>query len=376
MTANLLRFLGWPIVAGVIAAIILLWLLPTPNNTNNPAPQSEPFSYADAVSRAAPSVVNIYTRKRIQRANHPLLDDPVLRRLTNSTTPRTRESIGLGSGVILSKDGYIITNLHILTSGNPVVSPEVYVQLHDGRTTTAKIIGKDKVTDLAVLKIDLDSLTPASIGDAMKAQVGDVVLAIGNPHGVGQTVTQGIISASGAKDFGRGYQESIQTDAAINPGNSGGALIDAHGNLLGINSLTHTSRRGINHSYGISFAIPVNTTIKVLEDIRQHGQVIRGFIGEITINDLSKMQLHELGLEIYQSGLRVNDLSDSPASSAGLRMGDIIIGINGQRRTDPAYRSKIMIDLAPQDSITLDIMRGNKELQITIIASVAPALAR
>ena len=376
-TANLLRFLGWPVATGIIGALVILWLLPGPsslsNSSNDTTPLSGPTSYSRAVSNAAPSVVNIYTRKRIQRAEHPLLDDPVLRQLTNAASPRTSEKNSQGSGVILSSDGYIITNLHVLTRHNEIlISLDVYVQLQDGRTTMAEIVGTDKVTDLAVLKIDLDKLTPANIGDAMKARVGDVVLAIGNPLGVGQTVTQGIISASGQKKFGEDqYRETIQTDAAINPGNSGGALINAYGELLGINSFV-LDASGKN-SYGISFAIPMSTVVKVLNDIREYGHVVRGYIGDINISNLRKMQLQELNMGRYQSALLVNELNDGPASSAGLRAGDIIIGINGQRRTDRAYISKTMLDLLPDDAITLDIVRGTRELQITVVASVAPA---
>ena len=382
MNLFLLRFLGWPVAAGTIAALILLWLFPAlstqPGNHHADDTQlHEPASYATAVRRAAPSVVNIYSRKQIRRARHPLLDDPIIQRLTNSATPRTRETIGLGSGVVLSAEGYIITNLHVVSGAN-----QIFVQLQDGRSVEAEVAGSDKLTDLTILRVDIDNLIPIRIGDPMAAQVGDVVLAIGNPQGVGQTVTQGIISATGQRNFGNNrYQDSIQTDAAINPGNSGGALVDVHGRLLGINSgafdnaaANRQNASGINtYTYGISFAIPVNTAIKVLNDIREYGHVVRGFIGEISISELSKMQLQELGFD-YQSGLLVTDLSNGPASSAGLRTGDIIIGIGGQRRTDRAYLSKIMFDLAPQDPLTLDIVRGNRELQITITASVTPAI--
>ena len=375
MASRILQFLGWPVVLGIAAAAAILLF----TNSAKWLPKSEsadwrgPVSYADAVRRAAPSVVNIYSRRQvIQRPRHPILDDPILGQLINARTSRTREAIGLGSGVILSKSGHIITNLHVVRGAD-----EISIQLQDGRTAVATMIGADKETDLAVLKVELDNLIPIETVDSMKAEVGQVVLAIGNPYGVGQTVSQGIISAIGQKEFGNNnsrrpvYRESIQTDAAINTGNSGGALVDAHGRLLGINSATLDRAA----SYGISFAIPTNNALKVLKDIREYGHVRRGYIGisDISAQPLNERQLGLLGFE-YQTGLMVTAVMDGGPASAAFQEGDIIIGINGQRRTDRSYVYQLLFDLAPGETLTFEVVRGGREIMLNITATTAPSI--
>ncbi|MGS2724192.1 S1C family serine protease [Porticoccus sp. GXU_MW_L64] len=376
MTSRILQFIGWPVLIGVAAAAAILLLSNTEQwfGKNGQSAWQGPVSYADAVRRAAPSVVNIYSRRQvIQRARHPILDDPILSRLVNARTPRTREAIGLGSGVIFSRDGHILTNLHVVSGAD-----QINIQLHDGRTSVAEVVGSDKATDLAVLKVDLDELTPIETVNSMEAEVGQVVLAIGNPHGVGQTVTQGIISALGQKQFSSGrhrqYRESIQTDATIHPGNSGGALVDAYGRLLGINNATLNRNGKAASSYGISFAIPSNDALKVLKDIREYGYVRRGYIGDVSVESLNERQMGLLGFE-YQSGLMVTAIGNGgPASSAGLLSGDIIIGINGQRRTDQGYIYQLMFDLAPGETLAFDIVRGGKELTLNIVATTEPSI--
>ncbi|MDM3872397.1 trypsin-like peptidase domain-containing protein [Porticoccus sp. W117] len=379
MASRIFQFIGWPVLAGIAAAAAILLF----TNSNKWLQKNEsdswqgPVSYAEAVRRAAPSVVNIYSRRQVpNRPWNPILDDPVLGQFINARTPRTREAIGLGSGVIFSRDGHILTNLHVVSGAD-----QINIQLQDGRTSVAEVVGIDKATDLAVLKVDLDQLTPIEAVNSMEAEVGQVVLAIGNPHGVGQTVTQGIISALGQKQFGSGryrqYRESIQTDATIHPGNSGGALVDAYGRLLGINNATlnRTDRSGKRtDSYGISFAIPANDALKVLKDIREYGYVRRGYIGDVSVESLNERQMGLLGFE-YQSGLMVTAIGNGgPASSAGLLAGDIIIGINGQRRTDQAYISQLMFDLAPGEVMKFEVVRGGKELALDIVATTEPSI--
>ena len=238
-------------------------------------------SYADAARAALPSVVHIFTSKEVKSQRSPFADDPLFRhffgdRLDNR--PQQRAS-GLGSGVVVSPEGYILTNNHVTTGADQIV-----VALRDGRETLARVVGSDPETDLAVLKIDLKNLPAITIGRSEGLRVGDVALAIGNPFGVGQTVTMGIISATGRNQLGlNSYEDFIQTDAAINPGNSGGALVDANGNLTGINTAIFSKSGG---SQGIGFAIPVKLAMEVMKSIIEHGQVIRGWLG-IEVQPLS-----------------------------------------------------------------------------------------
>jgi len=247
-----LRFSGWPLLAGVLIALLIIqrypqWVgLPSLDVNMQQAPQTTtmqqgPVSYADAVTTAAPSVVNLYTTKVINKPNHPLFEDPQFRRFFGDNSPKQkRMESSLGSGVIMSPEGYLLTNNHV-TSG----ADQIVVALKDGRETLARVIGSDPETDLAVLKIDLKNLPSITVGRSDNIRIGDVALAIGNPFGVGQTVTMGIISATGRNQLGlNNYEDFIQTDAAINPGNSGGALVDANGNLTGINTAIFSKSGG------------------------------------------------------------------------------------------------------------------------------------
>jgi len=373
-------YLGWPTFSGLLLATLLLVAFPqllTKHNggevaTGALSPDNltswlGPASYSDAVTRAAPAVVNIYTTKRINRPRNPLLDDPFFRRFFNSSTLPQRERMqsALGSGVILASDGFILTNNHVVKGAS-----QILVQLADGRSTQARIIGEDPDTDLAVLKIGLTDLTPISIGNSEQAKVGDVVLAIGNPFGVGQTVTQGIISATGRDNLNLNtYDNFLQTDAAINPGNSGGALVDAYGNLLGISNAI-LDKTGF--SVGIGFAIPADTAVKVLEDIVQHGRVIRGWLG-VEARQLNPQAAVQLKLD-PPIGLIITAIyNKGPAHMAGLKPGDIITHID-KRRVGESRRSMNMIAaVEPGKPIVIQVMRDGEILTITAVAGTRPS---
>ena len=302
-----LTFLFWPILSGILVAVILLQLFPSLLSTQHQAIEFKestrplnsstnfgPVSYADAVALASPAVVNIYTQTIVQQEVHPLFDDPFFRNFFDADSIPQQERIqsSLGSGVILSPQGYIVTNNHVITGADSIV-----VALKDGRESIAEVIGTDPETDLAVLKVSMSELPSIAILESDKSRVGDVVLAIGNPFGVGQTVTMGIISATGRHSLGiNTYEDFIQTDAAINPGNSGGALIDAYGNLIGINTAIFSKSGG---SQGIGFAIPSNLTKQVMKDLIKHGRVVRGWLG-IEIQELTPKLAESFGLETMQ----------------------------------------------------------------------------
>ena len=316
----------WPILTGLLLAALLLQLNRAPLALNQgETPQTaDPFisSYADAVQVALPAVVNIYTSRTIPAKNHPLLKDPVFKRFLHNNGIRQREKVerSLGSGVIISADGYVLTNNHVIDEAD-----RIRVLLADGRERLATVIGSDAPTDLAVLKIDLDNLTPAIFADVTAVRIGDIVLAIGNPYGIGQTVTQGIVSATGRHGLQiNTYEKYIQTDAAINTGNSGGALINAYGQLIGINSGLYSKTGGSN---GIGFAIPVDIASYVFENIVEHGEVVRGWLGisaeEITPSIAEAFNLNGL------RGLVLTDIeANGPADKAGLQTGDIITHID------------------------------------------------
>ena len=279
-----LRFFGWPLLAGVLIALLIIqrypqWVgLPSLDVNLQQAPQTNyvqqgPVTYADAVVRAAPAVANLYTTKVVNRNARPLFEDPQFRHFFGNNAPKQkRMESSLGSAVLMSPEGYLLTNNHVVLNADQIV-----VALKDGRETLARVIGSDPETDLAVLKIDLKNLPAITIGRSDTLRIGDIALAIGNPFGVGQTTTMGIISATGRNQLGlNNYEDFIQTDAAINPGNSGGALVDANGNLTGINTAIFTKSGG---SQGIGFAIPINLAMEVMKSIIEHGQVIRGWLG-------------------------------------------------------------------------------------------------
>ncbi len=286
---------------------------------------SGPVSYADAVANAAPAVVNINTAKVVTERRVTLFDDPIFRHFFGDrlrVVPQKRLETSLGSGVIVSRDGYILTNNHVIDGAD-----EIQISLHDGRSGRARLIGSDPDTDLALLQVELDELPAITFGQSTSRQVGDVVLAIGNPFGVGQTVTMGIISATNRSQLGISNQENfIQTDAAINPGNSGGALIDAHGNLIGINTAIF-SKTGASH--GIGFAIPVATAQHVMKQLIEHGVVQRGWIG-VEMQNLTSELADSFGVGTTHGAIIAGIYRDGPAAKAGLAPGDIITHVNGE----------------------------------------------
>ncbi|WP_049723630.1 trypsin-like peptidase domain-containing protein [Gilvimarinus polysaccharolyticus] len=374
--SRLLSFFAWPAVVGLLVALILLLTVPelrpdTRSHQTSSGHEDEHsfanLSYAHAVDQAASSVVNIYSRKVIETRNHPLANHPLYEKLFRNSGQQERVKSALGSGVIVSPEGYLLTNNHVIEGAD-----EILVLLHDGRRASATFIGNDPGSDLAVLKIELANLTPITIGKPEQARVGDVVLAIGNPFGVGQTVTQGIISALSRYGLGiSSYENYIQTDAAINPGNSGGALIDTHGHLLGINAAI------IFDTVGIGFAVPADDAMKSLKDIIKYGRVVRGWLG-LDAERLTPAAIKALGLQNV-TGLRITNIFlNNPAHIAGLRPNDVITHINNQPIGNERQGLREVADLAPGTEVTVRILRPHtngslpEELEIKVTVGERP----
>ena len=316
-------------------------------------------SYSAAVKVAAPAVVNIFTTQKVKQVEHPLLNDPAFQEFFGDQLPeqfaQERNENSLGSGVIVRSDGYILTNNHVIAQADQIV-----VGLNDGRRALAKVIGTDPDSDLAVIKIDLNEL-PVLPFKLSGNDVGDVVLAIGNPFGVGQTVTQGIISATNRSDLGiNTYEDFIQTDAAINPGNSGGALIDVAGNLIGVNTAIFSQSGG---SLGIGFAIPAKVCQQILNSILKDGRVVRGWLG-ISLMPIQQDNI----LEPKQAGVVVADvLPNGPAASAGVKKGDKIIEVNGEAITSASHLINYVALQAPNSTIKIAVVRGEKPLTLDVL---------
>ena len=313
-------------------------------------------SYSAAVKVATPAVVNIFTTQKVKQMNHPLLNDPVFREFFGNQIPQQPQNENsLGSGVIVRADGYILTNNHVIAQAEHIV-----VALHDGRRAEAKVIGTDPDTDLAVIKIELNKL-PVLPFKLSGNEVGDVVLAIGNPFGVGQTVTQGIISATGRSDLGiNTYEDFIQTDAAINPGNSGGALIDVAGNLIGVNTAIFSQSGG---SLGIGFAIPAQVCQQVLNSILKDGRVVRGWLGISLIPNT----LDEDVLASKPVGVIVADvLRDGPADAAGVKRGDKIIQVNNEQISSASHLINYVALQAPASVIDVVVERDGKQQTLQV----------
>jgi|TARA_B110000503_G_scaffold21047_1_gene31927 serine protease DegS len=375
---SIVTFIGKPVLIGLFVAVALMLVFPEFRGQSNSTVNSEsmdlrgtdldsgwsgPVSYSSAVSRAAPSVVNIYTRTVTKATKHPLLNDPFFGRLYNRQQQRIESS--LGSGVIMQSDGFIMTNHHVIDGAD-----QILVLLYDGRTAAAVVVGTDPETDLAVLKINASQLQPISIGDPAQARIGDVVLAIGNPFGVGQTVTQGIVSATQRNGIGLNtFENFIQTDADINPGNSGGALVDVYGNLLAIN----TASLNQSGSAGISFAIPADTAEKVLEDIIQYGHVIRGWLG-MDAFPLNPQVSKQLNLPVNNGLLVRGVFNGGPSHRAGIQANDIVISINGSPVTDRHTSVSQIAEVMPGKTIELEILRQGKTFEVTAVAGTRPAI--
>ncbi|MCC6208037.1 MAG: Do family serine endopeptidase [Gammaproteobacteria bacterium] len=377
---RLLPYLSQGIIVGLVVGLIAVFLMTdTFTNTKRPVvvfnesahneaaigPQAT-VSYAGAVSKAAPAVVNIHTTKTVTRQFSPLLDDPFFRRFFNSPEiPRQQQQNSLGSGVIVSADGYVLTNNHVIEG-----SDEILVALNDGRSAPAMVIGADPESDIAVLKIALDKLSVITLGDSNMLQVGDVVLAIGNPFGVGQTVTQGIVSATGRSQLGIStFENFIQTDAAINPGNSGGALIDPYGRLIGINTAIFSRSGG---SQGIGFAIPTSLAKSVMTQIIEHGEAIRGWLG-VEIQTLTPALAESFGLRDRQGLIIAGVFSGGPAAEAGLEAGDIITEIDNAPVTDASAGLSLIAQTQPGSRITLKGLRQGKPFSREVAVSKRPA---
>ena len=355
-----LKFLTWPAIAGLLAALLILdrWVIPG-SPADNGARQA--VSYARAVASATPSVVNIYTAKLVSSQRNRLLDDMYFRKFARPQGQRQRIERSLGSGVIMTSEGHVLTNNHVIAGADAI-----QVLLHDGRSANAVVIGTDPATDLAVLKIELPDLQPFTLGDAGAARVGDVVLAIGNPLGFGHSVTQGIVSALGRYGLQlNAYEDYIQTDAIIHLGNSGGALVDTRGRLLGINTLIYTSNNntsGATTGIGISLAIPVDLAMFVMRDLIDYGEVIRGWLG-VSVEPLASLA----GSGGQQALVVAAVASDGPAGKAGLQVGDIITHINGEAVQDGRLTMHQIAKLRPGDTIEISAQRNQQSLELRTV---------
>jgi len=326
---------------------------------------SSPNSYSSAAKKAMPAVVNIFTSKKAATSPHPFMDDPLFRHFFgDQLDDQPQRENSLGSGVIVSSQGLILTNHHVIEAAD-----EIEVALADGRTMPARVVGTDPETDLAVLKVDVKDLPAITLARSEKVNVGDVVLAIGNPFGVGQTVTQGIISALGRNHLGiNTFENFIQTDAPINPGNSGGALIDTEGNLVGVNSAIYSRSGG---SMGIGFAIPVSLAKQVMEQIIRQGSVTRGWIG-IEAQDITPELADSFKIKQTHGSLIAGVLRGSPAERAGLKPGDILLEIDGRKVLDSSTMLNLISSLKPDRKAILKIARDQKELSIPVIIGKRP----
>lgn len=392
----------WPILTGVLLAALLLFAFPEhiPNPFNNapapawtpasplvtaseqassrPAPEVRqaaplsrdqgPASYSHAVNQAAPAVVNVYSSRIVERDQHPLMSDPFFQQFFNGDDATTHQRMlsSLGSGVIISHDGYVLTNHHVINGAD-----EIQVALRDGRETLAEVIGTDPESDLAVLRINLEDLPVIEMADSEDVAVGDVALAIGNPFGVGQTVTMGIISATGRSHLGlNAYEDFIQTDAAINPGNSGGALVNPDGALVGINTAIFSRSGG---SQGIGFAIPANLAHSILDELVTQGRVIRGWLG-IEAQALSRELAASFGLRTPQGVIVAGVVSGGPADKAGLQPGDILLSVDGKTVLDARATMSNIASIEPGTSLPLTIVRSGERIDVTLEVGERPII--
>ena len=326
-------------------------------------------SYNDAVRKAVPAVVNIFTSKEIKTPRHPFLNDPLFRDFFgNRLENEPQREASLGSGVIVSSKGYILTNHHLIEAAD-----EIEVALADGKKLRARTVGSDPDTDLAVLQVEGGSLPAITFGEADALRVGDVVLAIGNPFRVGQTVTMGIVSALGRSQLNIAtFENFIQTDAAINPGNSGGALIDTAGNLVGINTAIYSRSGG---SMGIGFAIPASSARNVMEQIIQTGSVVRGWIG-VEALEITPEIAESFRLSSTNGVLIAGVLRGGPAERAGLKPGDILVAIEGSPVKDPNSMLNLVAALVPGKPVAIQLRRESKNLEIQVTVGKRPTQQR
>ena len=370
LLSGVVDYIRLPILTGLAVATFLLFVFPEFRNGFNQTDQEfsnssqfGPVSYSQAVRKAAPSVVNIYTKTKVKRKSHPLSRHPFFKRLYRQQPDRVEGS--LGSGVIIDKTGFIVTSFHVVDSVD-----EILILLYDGRELPATVVGTDPETDLAVLKIEANNLQEIQFGNPKQTEIGDVVLAIGNPFGMGQTVTQGIVSATQRNGLNLNNLENyIQTDADINPGNSGGALIDAYGNLLGINAAILNNEK----SDGIGFAIPADEVQKVLTHIIEHGRVKRGWLGVEAI-EITQAIAERLSVNLTNGLLVTATVKDGPTYQAGVLPGDIVTSINGLSVTNRHRSISQIAEIFPGQPIELVIERNHETLNITVTAGERPTL--
>ena len=345
-------------------AIVALQEAPASSDDDKVAPTG---SYREAARAALPSVVHIYTTQAIKQQRHPLFDDPIFRHFFGERPEgQPQRNSGLGSGVIVSPNGYILTNYHVIDGAD-----DIQVSLNDTKTYKARIVGSDPESDLAILQIKADKLPAITFGQMDNLRVGDVVLAIGNPFGVGQTVTMGIVSALGRSHLGiNTFENFIQTDAAINPGNSGGALIDANGNLVGINSAIYSRTGG---SLGIGFAIPVSTARSIMEQIIRTGTVTRGWIG-VEAQEITPELAESFGLPDNEGALIAGVVRGSPADSAGIRPGDVLLSVGGKAVKDPQVMLDLIAALTPDDRSAFRLRRDKSIVEVQVRIGKRPAM--
>lgn len=366
---NFSRFLLQAALTGVALAVVIAVFFPDILNRGDEAslqvtetvgesnPAAAPVSYADGVRRAAPAVVNIMTSRTIDRSSGFGLD----KFFGQPLTPDEREQSSLGSGVIMTDQGHILTNHHVIEEADAIA-----IMLPDGTAHPAEIIGIDPDTDLAVLRVRVPALAVATLGHSRDLRVGDVVLAIGNPFGVGQTVTQGIVSATGRNQLGiNTFEDFIQTDAAINPGNSGGALINAGGEVIGINTAIFSRSGG---SHGIGFAIPVDLARSVMTEIIEQGYVARGWLG-VEVQAMNRELAESFGLDAPRGVLVAGILREGPAEEAGIRPGDIITHLDGNSVNTPREALNVIARTSP--GATLDIRLQREDEDVELAATVA-----
>ena len=366
-SVTMFKFALQSVTAGLALAFVVLILKPEwiPNLAGGKplirATQDDVVSYARAVAIATPAVVNVHTAKAVTSLPSPLLNDPFFKRYFADTLPASPRQIARsrGSGVIMSPEGYVVTNHHLIRGAD-----EIRIMLQDGREASATVFGADPDTDLAVLKVELGGLPAIAINEARQPRVGDVVLAIGNPFGVGKTVTMGIVSATGRSHIGLNtFEDFIQTDAAINPGNSGGALINPYGELIGINTAIY-SDSGL--SRGIGFAIPATLAHRVMQEIVDHGYVVRGWLG-IEVQAFAEPQADRPSAVTV-----VNVLAATPAEKAGLQAGDVLTRVDDTPVTDAQGALNAIARVKPGNRVSLGIVRDGEPREVVVSVAQRP----
>lgn len=347
--------------SGAVVATAPKQPTPAKSSVSPPGTDAIKTSMRSSAQRALPSVVHIYTTQAIKQRRHPIFDDPFFRRffgeLDGLGAPPEQRS-GLGSGVIASSDGYLLTNYHVVESAD-----QIEVLLNDGRKLEATVIGNDPESDLAVLKIEASDLPSIVFARQSDTEVGDFVLAIGNPFGVGQTVTMGVVSALGVSQLGiNTFENFIQTDAAINPGNSGGALVNAAGQLIGINTAIYSRSGG---SLGIGFAIPATAARNIMQQIITHGSVVRGWIG-VEAQELTREIVDSFRLPNNEGVLIARIVRGGPADQAGFTPGDILLSVAGKAIMDTQAMLEAITSQLPGEEITCVVRRGEAKVELAV----------